>query len=126
VKPELVELLREVINAEIEEFEEEIVTEKKRVHEDAICSFCKVKLVYPAYVVYRRGNKIVKQSEPIGIFCLNNTIGKLNDLVTEISVRYENIIEVEEQWDAKTEKETVDNHAVIYCKNKEFQLGLFV
>lgn len=126
MKPELVELLREVINAEIEEFEEEIVTEKKRVHEDAICSFCKVKLVYPAYVVYRRGNKIVKQSEPIGIFCLNNTIGKLNDLVTEISVRYENIIEVEEQWDAKTEKETVDNHAVIYCKNKEFQLGLFV
>ena len=126
MKPELVELLREVINAEIEEFEEEIVTEKKRVHEDAICSFCKVKLVYPAYVIYRRGNQIVKQSEPIGIFCLNNTIGKLNDLVTEISVRYENIIEVEEQWDAKTEKETVDNHAVIYCKNKEFQLGLFV
>jgi hypothetical protein len=30
VKPELVELLREVINAEIEEFEEEIVTEKKK------------------------------------------------------------------------------------------------
>ena len=126
MKPELLELLREIINAEIEEFEEEIVTEKKRVHEDAICSFCKVKLVYPAYVIYRRGNQIVKQSEPIGIFCLNNTIGKLNDLVIEISVRYENIIEVEEQWDAKTKKETVDNHAVIYCKNKEFQLGLFV
>jgi len=130
VKPELVELLREVINAEIEEFEEEIVTEKKRVHEDAICSFCKVKLVYPAYVVYRRGNKIVKQSEPIGIFCLNNTIGKLNDLVIEISVRYENIIEVEEglkeQKDTKTEKMAVDNHAVIFCKDKKFQLGLFI
>ena len=130
MKPELLELLREIINAEIEEFEEEIVTEKKRVHEDAICSFCKVKLVYPAYVVYRRGNQILKKSKPIGIFCLNNTIGKLNDLVIEISVRYENIIEVEEglkeQKDTKTEKMAVDNHAVIFCKDKKFQLGLFI
>lgn len=127
VKPELVELLREVINAEVEEFEEEIVTEKKRVHENAICSFCKVKLVYPAYVVYRRGDKIVKQSEPIGIFCLNNTIGKLNDLVIEILARYENI-EIDEDIKTETAAEQTKNQEqiTISCSDKKFQLELFV
>ncbi|MCS7135368.1 MAG: hypothetical protein NZ893_02940 [Candidatus Aenigmarchaeota archaeon] len=83
---EYIKLLVEVKNLKIEEFTEEIVPEKVREHEKAICSFCKILLKYPARVVYRQGQKIVAISEPIGIHCLNTTVGKINDLINEVKV----------------------------------------
>jgi hypothetical protein len=91
VEPELASLLKEVMSTTIEDFEEEIVAEKMRVHENQKCSFCRTKLVYPAYVVYRKGLEIVKTSAPIGIHCLRSLAGKLNDLVVEIQTIYRNI-----------------------------------
>ena len=91
VEPELASLLKEVMSTTIEDFEEEIVAEKMRVHENQKCSFCRTKLVYPAYVVYRKGLNIVKTSAPIGIHCLRSLAGKLNDLVVEIQTIHKNI-----------------------------------
>jgi len=91
VEPELASLLKEVMSTTIEEFEEEIVAEKMRVHENQKCSFCRTKLVYPAYVVYRKGLEIVKKSDPIGIYCLKSLAGKLNDLVVEIYAQIKDI-----------------------------------
>ncbi len=83
-KPWLFTILNELRAIRVEHLEEEIVTEKIREHQNAICSFCKVKLRYPAFVVYRKGTQVVKISNPVGIFCLKSLHGKLNDLVTEI------------------------------------------
>jgi len=58
--------------------------EKMRRHETKRCSLCGVRLVYPAYVVYRKGGVIVKESAPVSIFCLTEIAGKLRDLTTRI------------------------------------------
>jgi len=84
VKPEFVPLIQEILQAEPETYEEEIVMEKMRRHETKRCSLCGVRLVYPAYVVYRKGGVIVKESAPVGIFCLTEIAGKLRDLITRI------------------------------------------
>lgn len=78
--------LQEIARLKIEDLEEEIVTEKERKHEDAICSLCRTRLVYPAYIVYRKGLDVVKTSEPVGIRCLHRMVGRINDLITELSV----------------------------------------
>lgn len=83
-KPWLLAVLNELREIKIEDLQEEIVAEKIREHQNAICSLCKVKLKYPAFVVYRKGTQIVKVSSPVGIFCLKSMHQKLNDLVTEI------------------------------------------
>lgn len=62
----------------------EIIEEKIRRHEDARCSFCKVKLIYPAYVITKQAGQIISRSRPIGIFCLNQNIGRLKDLIISL------------------------------------------
>jgi len=89
IEPEMTTILREVLSTKIEDFEEEIVAEKMRVHENQNCSFCGTKLVYPAYVVFRKNTEVVKISKPVGIQCLKSLAGKLNDLVTEIRVNFQ-------------------------------------
>jgi hypothetical protein len=53
------------------------------------CTLCRVKLVWPAQIVWRRGLEIVAVSAPIGIQCLTHEAakkgwGKLQDLITEV------------------------------------------
>lgn len=93
VNPELIELFKEIKNYNAEDLKEEIVAEKKRVHENQKCSLCTTKLVYPAYVVYRKNTEIVKISTPIGIFCLKALYRKLNDLVVDIKAEYKDIFD---------------------------------
>ncbi len=84
--PELAKALREIIATKEEEYEEEIVAEKIRRHILEKCSLCNTELKYPAYVVYKKGQREIKVSAPIGIFCLTRLVGKLNDLITKIEV----------------------------------------
>lgn len=104
VKPELFALLGEIENTKPEDLEEEIVAEKVREHRRAVCSFCKVDLVYPAYVVYRRGTEVVRVSEPVGIQCLKGLYGKLNDLAVEIQARIEEIKLVDGKKSRKSDR----------------------
>ncbi len=83
--PELKSLLADIQSEKPPEFMSEVVEEKMRTHEKSICSLCKVPLVYPAYIVWRRGTEIVDKSAPIGIICLKNRIRKLNDLTIALS-----------------------------------------
>lgn len=53
------------------------------------CTLCRVKLVWPAQIVWRRGLQVVGMSAPIGIHCLTQEAitrgwGKLQDLITEV------------------------------------------
>lgn len=87
--PEIMSSLNEIKQLKIEELEEELVAEKMRTHTDAVCSMCKTRLVYPAYVVYRKGLTIVKKSNPIGIRCLYSISDKLNNLAQEMTIEDE-------------------------------------
>lgn len=63
--------------------------ERHRVTEPERCTLCRVKLVWPANIVWRRGLEIVSVSAPIGIQCAtreaaNRGWGKLQDLITEV------------------------------------------
>lgn len=87
VHPELIEGFRELMNYELpHDLTEEVVEEKIRRSENAICSMCGVDLVKPAYVVKRKGFEVVSISDPIGIRCLNSFYGKLKDLIVEMKL----------------------------------------
>lgn len=83
---EVATAVKEIKSLKHHEFEEKIVMEKIRKHESAICSLCQINLKYPAYIVYRKGLDVVKMSNCVGIFCLNKTVGKLNNLISSISI----------------------------------------
>lgn len=87
--PEYLAILNEIITTEVEEVEEEVVPEKVREHERARCSICGVELRFPARIVYRRAGAILRVSNPVGIRCLNNTVGKLNDLIIKLEAKIE-------------------------------------
>jgi hypothetical protein len=84
--PELKSVLADIQAEQPPEFMSEVAEEKMRTHEKSICSLCKVPLVYPAYIVWRRGLEVVDKSAPIGIICLKNRIRKLNDLTIALSM----------------------------------------
>lgn len=53
------------------------------------CTLCRVKLVWPAQIVWRRGLEIIDTSAPIGIQCLTHEAakkgwGNLQDLITQV------------------------------------------
>jgi hypothetical protein len=84
---EIYKVLEEIKNLdENMDLTAEIVEEKFRKHEKQACSLCRTELVYPAYIVWRKGAEIVKQSPPIGIVCLNSRINKLNDLTIALKI----------------------------------------
>ena len=63
--------------------------ERHRVVEPERCTLCRVKLVWPANIVWRRGLQIVSVSAPIGIQCATREAarkgwGRLHDLITEV------------------------------------------
>jgi hypothetical protein len=85
--PELFSVLEEMKALVAEDLTAEVVEEKVRQHEPRVCSICRVPLVYPAYIVWRKGLEVVKQSAPIGIMCLNARKAKLQNLIAEIDVQ---------------------------------------
>src|SRR5574337_339808 len=63
--------------------------QRHRSHPPVHCTLCRVNLVWPAQIVWRRGLQIVGISSPIGIQCLTKEAarrgwGKLQDLITEV------------------------------------------
>lgn len=84
--PEVIPLVREIQNLKTEDLKEELVMEKMRLHQPATCSLCRCQLVYPAYIVYRKETEVVKQSSPVGVKCLHHIAGKLNNLITEMTI----------------------------------------
>lgn len=53
------------------------------------CTLCRVQLVWPAQIIWRRGLEVVSISAPIGIQCLTHEAakkgwGKLQDLITQV------------------------------------------
>ena len=110
--PVLLKHFKEILNTQPENFEEEIIYGKVREHENAFCSICKVQLVYPAYVVFKKGGVEVKRSAPIGIKCLNSLSEKLIELAEKITGKkhegerkIDNLTEVEINWE-KVRKNT--------------------
>jgi hypothetical protein len=86
--PVLVKYFLEILNTSPEDLEEEIIYGKVRKKELEICHVCGCTLVYPAYIVYKKGNQAVKRSNSIGIKCLNNLEQNLKDLIEEIEINY--------------------------------------
>jgi hypothetical protein len=84
--PELTAVLEEIKTEKPSDLTHELVEEKMRQKETAFCSVCRVPLVYPAYIVWRKDAEIVKRSSPIGIMCLNSRVKKLNDLTIAVKV----------------------------------------
>lgn len=85
--PYIAKTLKEIINTQIQDLEEEIVFYGKvREHQRKTCSVCGCKLVYPAFIVYKKDGKEVKRSEPIGIKCLNFTTDKIWNLIEEVKI----------------------------------------
>lgn len=84
--PEIMILFNEIRSLKEDETIFETVEEKIRQREHARCSICGTRLVYPAYVVYRRGLEEVRRSKPVGIICLNNKVKKLQDFVKKIEI----------------------------------------
>lgn len=87
VHPEVIKGIKEIQALKPHNLEEEIITEKIRKHEQAVCSLCGTDLKYPAYIVYRKGLEVIKVSAPIGIFCLKSVMGKLRDLIVQMKVK---------------------------------------
>jgi hypothetical protein len=85
--PELATMFNEVKNLKVENEQDfAVVEEKVRQRTIAYCSLCGTKLVYPAYVIKRKGLQIIEKSAPVGIRCLNSHIAHLNDLVKTVEV----------------------------------------
>jgi hypothetical protein len=85
--PELATMFGEIKNLKIENEQDfAVVEEKVRQRTIAYCSLCGTKLVYPAYVIKRKGLEVIEKSAPDGIRCLNNHISHLNDLVKTVEV----------------------------------------
>jgi len=85
--PELATMFGEIKDLKVEDEQDfAVVEEKVRQRAIAYCSLCGTKLVYPAYVIKRKGLEIIEKSSPVGIRCLNNHIAHLNDLVKTVEV----------------------------------------
>ncbi len=84
IEPCLIGAIKEIKEAKEYGLEAELVQEKLRKKEDSRCSICRVRLKYPAYVVWRQGLEVKEHSKPVGIICLNNRARKLNDLVIQM------------------------------------------
>jgi len=85
--PELAIMFNEIKNLKVEDEQDfAVVEEKVRQRTIAYCSLCGTKLVYPAYVIKRKGLEVIEKSSPVGIRCLNNHIAHLNDLVKTVEV----------------------------------------
>jgi hypothetical protein len=85
--PELITMFNEIKNLKVEDEQDfAVVEEKVRQRTIAYCSLCGTKLVYPAYIIKRKGLEIIEKSSPVGIRCLNNHIARLNDLVKTVEV----------------------------------------
>jgi transcription elongation factor Elf1 len=85
--PELATMFNEIKNLKVENEQDfAVVEEKIRQRTITYCSLCGTKLVYPAYVVKRKGLEIIEKSSPVGIRCLNCHIAHLNDLVKTVEV----------------------------------------
>jgi hypothetical protein len=85
--PELATMFGEIKNLKVENEEDfAVVEEKVRQRAIAYCSLCGTKLVYPAYVIKRKGLEVMEKSSPVGIRCLNGHIAHLNDLVKTVEV----------------------------------------
>ena len=104
--PVLLKHFREILNTQPENFEEEIIYGKVREHKNASCSICRVQLVYPAYIVFKKKGIEVKRSAPIGIKCLNSLSEKLIELAEKITGKkhegerkIDNLTEVEINWE---------------------------
>lgn len=85
--PKYLSVLEEILKAEPINAESEFVEEKERIRgKKEKCCVCSTDLVYPAYVVYRKGFEIVDRSAPVGIRCLNNRKEQLENLTKEIKI----------------------------------------
>jgi len=85
--PPVLRALKRITLTQIENgIEEEIIYGKIREHERETCRVCGCDLVYPAYIAQKKGEEIIKISEPIGIKCLNHIKGKIEDIVREIKI----------------------------------------
>lgn len=103
--PPIFRVIREIINTDPENLEEEVIYGKVRVHEYRDCSVCGTHLVYPAYIVFKKDGTEVKRSNPIGIKCLNSIVKKLNDLVEEIRINWKRIETDRVRYREKEEQE---------------------
>ena len=85
--PELATMFNEIKNLKVEnEKDFAVVEEKVRQRTKTYCSLCGTKLVYPAYIIKRKGLEVIEKSSPVGIRCLNCHIAHLNDLVKTVEV----------------------------------------
>jgi hypothetical protein len=85
--PELATMFSEIKNLKVENEQDfAVVEEKVRQRTIAYCSLCGTKLVYPAYVIKRKGLEVIEKSSPVGIRCLNCHIAHLNDLVKTVEI----------------------------------------
>jgi len=85
--PELATMFGEIKNLKVENEQDfAVVEEKVRQRTIVYCSLCGTKLVYPAYVIKRKGLQILEKSSPVGIRCLNSHISHLKDLVKTVEV----------------------------------------
>lgn len=90
--PSLVRNLKKICVEKIDkDIEEEIIEGKIREHDRKRCHVCGCSLVYPAYVVRKKGGKIEKVSKAIGIKCLNSLRHKIEDIVKDIKVMHDEI-----------------------------------
>ena len=140
--PALLKHIKEIMNTPIEEFEEEIIYGKVREKKDAFCAICRVHLVYPAYVVFKKDGREIKRSNAIGIKCLNQLAErllehaqivqgthrkKLNNLVEKIEVKWDEIkkytLSINDDNNKTTTKEDIGS--VDISPKKLHQLHLF-
>lgn len=90
--PSLVRNLKKICVEKIDkDIEEEIIEGKIREHDRKQCHVCGCSLVYPAYVVRKKGGKIEKVSKAIGIKCLNSLRHKIEDIIEDIRVVHDEI-----------------------------------
>lgn len=131
-QPYILKTLKNILKTKEENYQEEIIYGKIRLHEKRFCSICRVHLVYPAYVVYKKNGIEVERSKPIGIKCLNSSIKKIYDLVEHIEINFLNVktfassvLEVKNGKEKKKEiKPCVDIKPEIrLVKNDTCQLG---
>lgn len=110
-EPRYITIFEEILNAKPINAEAEFVEEKERIRgKKERCCVCGTDLVYPAYVVYRKGFEIVDRSAPVGIRCLNNRREQLENLAKEIKIFLNNSALVYSvKSEISKEKESEDN-----------------
>ena len=66
---------------------EVIVEESRERREGSHCSFCKVELHFPAYVIHRNETKVLHKSRSIGVKCLRTQTQKLKTFLNAPQVQ---------------------------------------